>query len=178
MSLLDALLARLQRSAKLKLAWITSDLAISRAPMASEWPIVERAGVRGILDLREASVPDSAPTGSTLTYVHIPVEEYAAPTAEAMERATEWIAESIVRGPVLIHCREGIGRSPLIACAALVRLGIPLSDAYELLHRARIRVVFSDQQIAAIDAFAARRDAQSTGRTETTSTPDASTEGQ
>jgi len=152
-----ALNALLRHKPKLKLSWLTDDLAVSRAPFAREWTEIQRAGIRSVLDLRESGVSNTIPASSTLAFMHIPIEEYGAPTQDAMRRATAWVAERIVEGPVLIHCREGIGRSPLIACASLVRLGIPLADAYEILHRARIRVVFTEPQIQALDRFAASR---------------------
>src|SRR5688572_24536879 len=142
-SLLRSLRSRFRHAEKLEISWLTSDLAVSRAPFSYEWPLLERSGIRSVLDVREASVQGEPPEAETMTYFRIPIEEYGAPTLEAIEHATEWVAARIVEGPVLIHCREGIGRSPLIACASLVRLGLPLADAFEILHRGRGRVIFS-----------------------------------
>ena len=156
MSILDALRSRLGRRHSLQLSWLTSDLAISRSPLDAEWPDVEAAGVRSLLDLRETSAPGRPPKDSQLRYLRLPIVEYEAPTSEQLDEAAQWVVESITRGPVLIHCREGMGRSPLVACAALVRLGIPLSDAYEILRRTGRRVAMTDAQVAALDAFTSR----------------------
>lgn len=38
---------------------------------------------------------------------------------------------------VAVHCRMGMGRSPLLAAAVLVRLGLPAEDALDRVSRAR-----------------------------------------
>ncbi len=145
-----------QRQSSPDLSWLTSDLAISRAPLAREWPAIKAAGIRSVLDLRLAECAEGVSESVGLAYLNLPVTDGGAPTADEMRYATEWVAGQIAGvGPVLIHCREGLGRSPLVACAALIRLGFPLSEAFLVVRRARPHMVFSDRQIAALQAFAA-----------------------
>jgi protein-tyrosine phosphatase len=139
-----------------RLYWLTSDLAISRAPADGHLPIIHEAGVRSILDLR-AETEDCQPIAHAagLGYLRLPVKEGDAPKAEELKVLTDWIEQRITTdGPVLVHCREGRGRSAMVACAALVQLGLPLFEAYQALRRARPDVVLNALQDEALRQFA------------------------
>jgi protein-tyrosine phosphatase len=90
-----------------------------------------------------------------LRYLRLPLDEGSAPDIDQLRLVTSWILERISGdGPVLIHCREGRGRSAMVACATLVRLGIPVFDAYQTLRRARPDVALNDAQEEALRLFA------------------------
>jgi hypothetical protein len=136
------------------LAWITSDIAVSAAPGRSDWPSIEAAGLRAVLDLR-AEIERLVPA-HRLIFRHLPIEEGGAPGVEVLQDAAGWVVTQIGEaGPVLVHCREGRGRSPMVACAALIVLGYSAADAYDLLRRGQPLVAMSESQVAAIEAFAA-----------------------
>ncbi len=141
-----------------RLYWVTSDLAISAAPADGDWPAVQAAGLRAVVDLRDEA-PDNASTVSAqgLRYLRLPVVEGDAPSPEELASVVDWVMERIAAAePVLVHCREGKGRSALVACAFLVRLGLPPFEAYQALRRVRPEAAFSQSQDEALRLFAAR----------------------
>ena len=152
---LPSAILRLFRNEAPVIAWVTSDLAVGPAPRQTAWHLIRQAGIRGVLDLR-AEAPDSeeAVAAAGLEYQHLPVEDLSVPAAGELEAVVAWVIERITTGgPVLIHCREGRGRSPFVAAAVLVRLGLPLPEAYRLLQRACPDLMLSDEQVAVLESI-------------------------
>ena len=145
-----------RRRKRHQLYWLTSDIAVSREPRLEDWSEIHAAGVRAVVDLRSETEDNAAVVQShALLYLRAPIDEGAAPTPQQLSLVTDWILTRIAEGgPVLVHCREGRGRSPLVACAALVRLGIPPFEAYQALRRARPEVALSDEQEETLRRFA------------------------
>lgn len=154
MSLLRRLLPRRRRKAH-RLYWLTSDIAVSREPGPDHWAEIHTAGVRAVVDLR-SETEDNAELVHRhgFQYLRAPIDEGSAPTPQELSLVTDWILTRIADGPVLVHCREGRGRSPLVACAALVKLGIPPFEAYQALRRARPEVALSAEQEETLRQFA------------------------
>ncbi|HLF76327.1 MAG TPA: dual specificity protein phosphatase family protein [Dehalococcoidia bacterium] len=155
MTLLRRLLG-LPRAA-LDIAWLTTDLAIASAPKDHEWQAVKDSGIRAVLDLRAEGYDHSLLAEGThgLRYLRLPVMEYEAPSDAELRLVTDWAVERMGAGePVLVHCREGRGRSAMVACAILIRLGVPLKEAYQMLVNARPHVSLSKSQEALLQHFA------------------------
>ena len=88
----------------------------------------------------------------------MPIIEGEAATTGELETLTTWIDEHLrEHGPVLVHCREGRGRSPMVVLAGLVRLGLPLAEGYRLLKRAHPAVALNYNQETALMRFAEGR---------------------
>jgi protein tyrosine phosphatase (PTP) superfamily phosphohydrolase (DUF442 family) len=141
---------------RFRVYWLTDDVAVSKEPAAGDWPSIGEQGIRCVVDLRSETPDDESLVRSHgLHYMRVPVDEGSAPTDQELELVTDWILERIeADGPVLVHCREGRGRSPLVACAALVKLGIPPFEAYKLLQRARPDIALNADQAAMLQRFA------------------------
>lgn len=148
-----------KRRSSLHLSWVTDDLAVSRAPNASEWNDVLAAGLRVVLDLQEEQEANRAALEAIgLLYRHMPITEYQAPTVAVLIEAADWVNQQIdTAGPVLIHCREGRGRSPMVACAALIQRGVPLLPAFRLVQRARPEVALSVEQTHLLEELARQK---------------------
>ncbi len=143
-----------------RIFWITDDIAISAEPSNSDWPALRLAGVRCVIDLREET-PDNAGAVDAvgLGYLRLPIVEGEAPSQDELRLATGWIDEHLTSdGPVLIHCREGRGRSATVAIAALVSMGMPLFEAFRLTLRVRPETAINDAQQAALRTFAQGRE--------------------
>ena len=57
---------------------------------------------------------------------------------------------------VAVHCRAGIGRSGMVACCVLIRLGFTSEDAIKHVTKARgVAIPDTDEQIAFIHQFSA-----------------------
>ena len=78
-----------------------------------------------------------------LTFISFPIPDYSVPTsqAEVRELARE-LREHLARGNCIgIHCRQGIGRSSLVAACVLVTSGESADTAFEQIQVARGRAV-------------------------------------
>jgi protein-tyrosine phosphatase len=71
--------------------------------------------------------------------IPLPIKDRGTPESEAgfFALANE-LAASVQQGSaVAVHCRAGIGRSGLLAGSVLLRLGVPASQVFAALSRAR-----------------------------------------
>jgi hypothetical protein len=65
----------------------------------------------------------AAPRASKITYIHIPISDAAPISAQKLEDILYAIAIGVRRGSVLVHCREGLSRSPILVAAWMDRCG-------------------------------------------------------
>jgi hypothetical protein len=137
------------------LYWLTSDLAISARPDRDAWPEIAAARVRAALSLLDGDDEGGDCAELGLAHRVLPVPEGSAPSLAELWALTSWVLERTQDdGPVLIYCREGRGRSAMLACAVLMRLGYSPADAYLHLMRVRPEAVLSAAQTDALEHFA------------------------
>ena len=165
---LMTLLGRLfrPRPTAVDISWLTSELAIASAPKDRDWPALQQSGIRAVLDLRAEAEDNAALVQGVygLRYLRLPIVEYAAPAESELRLVTQWVVERInTNEPVLVHCREGRGRSALVACSVLVSLGTPLKDAYQMLMKARPQASLSEPQEDLLQLFAGASNAARPG---------------
>jgi protein-tyrosine phosphatase len=74
-----------------------------------------------------------------ISYHSFPIKDRGTPESEpAFFALADEVAASVRQGSVVaVHCRAGIGRSGLLAGSVLLRLGIPASQVFAVLSRAR-----------------------------------------
>lgn len=92
-----------------------------------------------------------------IEYLNFPIEDRAVPkNIIEFKKFVEQIAALLKEGKsVAIHCRAGIGRSSLLACSALVRLGVDSSQAWLLVQEARgCPVPDTEEQKCFVEALA------------------------
>ena len=99
------------------------------------------AGITHVLDLRSEASDDPAVMESlNLAWRRVPVDDRVAPTAAQLDEIAEWLDHnSDGRNPpvVYVHCQGGLGRSPTIAIALLMRRGFTRAEAHRLVLTAR-----------------------------------------
>ena len=125
--------------------WITPQVALGSAPSRSDVPVMQRAGITDVLDLRgEPRQGETGPqpgvyagTGIQYHYVGMldrggtePVAAYVA-GVQAIENA---VAQG---GKILVHCSAGMYRSPSMVYAYLRATGMSPSDAWNAITQAR-----------------------------------------
>ena len=139
------------------LYWLTYHLAISPQPWRHEWQAIHTAGVRCVVDLRSQTMDDTETLKSlNMTFRHLPIVDGEATDQATLLELTDWILDQQnEQGPVLVHCREGRGRSAMVGCAVLIRLGVPLPEAYRVVRHSRgEHVSLSNEQVEALEVFA------------------------
>jgi protein-tyrosine phosphatase len=97
-------------------------------------------GVTHVLDLRsEASDDPRLMERLHLSWRREPIDDQLAPTSDQLDRISDWLAATPdARAPVAyIHCEGGLGRSPTVAMALLMRRGFTRAEAHRLVVGAR-----------------------------------------
>jgi protein-tyrosine phosphatase len=139
------------------MVWITPELALGPAPSKDRIRLLAKAGIGSVLDVRgEASDDEAEVAKYGLHFLHLPVDDFRAPSQEQLRAAADWTLVEFAAGrKVYLHCRSGIGRSPCVACGVLMAIGYSLSDAYTAVRRERPWATLSESQKAALEEFAA-----------------------
>ncbi|MPZ22001.1 MAG: protein phosphatase [Dehalococcoidia bacterium] len=155
---LSAILRRLLPRRGVPIRWVTPYLAVGPAFETSSARRLAAEGIAAVVDLRATENHDASRLAEAgLQLLHLPVPDRGAPTIEQLEGGTSWVQTRVERGvPVLIHCRGGQGRSVVMACAVLLRMGYPLSMAHGLVQQATGIVAPTDRQLAALVEFSDR----------------------
>ena len=145
-------------------------LAMSSRPRGGEWLEDEmaywrRSGVDTVVSLLEAheerdlgllSERDVA-TSSGMTFRSLPLQDRGVPESDASLRQQIELLEPELRAGrnVLLHCRQGIGRTGLVAACLLLAAGWDAENALKTLCDARgIPVPETSAQREWIDQFA------------------------
>jgi protein-tyrosine phosphatase len=137
------------------LAWLTPELAVGSAPLASQWNDLFEAGIGAVLEIRSEGHDDvTVLEARNIPYRHEKVVDHGAPTLRELYDMVTWVRGQMEeRRRVLVHCRLGLGRSAMVACATLIALGFPINVAYSMLRQVRPNVQLSPQQINALESL-------------------------
>lgn len=116
-----------QCKAAYQVTWVTDHLGVGHAPMSHpQLEAIKAEGVDAILNLcgEFCDLHDiEADAGFEVHY--LPLADEEAPGLIELEKALEWLDESIYLGKkVLIHCRHGIGRTGTVLNSYLLRRGL------------------------------------------------------
>ena len=138
------------------LSWITSGLCVSGTLHRRHFKALREIGLRAIVDLREEDQDDEELLGTfDIRLLHLPTPDHCAPTQEQLAIGSEWVADQLANGrSTLIHCREGIGRSVILACCVLTRQGQEPGASLHLTRKRRWGTALSALQLDAIEQFA------------------------
>lgn len=114
-----------------------------------------------IVSLQEAP-PDAALADCLkkhgVNYVHIPVDDFAAPSENDVESVRRCYRNAVKSGRgLLIHCTSGFGRTGTVAAAVLVaEEGMSARDAIDLVRRVRPGAIETPEQERFVLGYAGR----------------------
>ena len=123
-----------------RLHWITEYLAVGHAPMSyDELESIRSQGIDGIVNLcGEFCDLHKIEAEQGFEVYYLPTCDDEAPTIPDLEKALDWLDESIYLGKkVLVHCRQGIGRSGTFVTAYLLRKGFGMKLARKKVEKTR-----------------------------------------
>jgi len=123
-----------------RLHWITEYLAVGHAPMSyHELDSIRSQGIDAIVNLcGEFCDLHKIETDQGFEVYYLPTCDDEAPTIPDLEKALDWLDEAIYLGKkVLVHCRQGIGRSGTFVTAYLLRKGFGMKLARKKVEKTR-----------------------------------------
>lgn len=154
------------------LYWIDSSLAISSRPRGEDWledemADLRRQGVNLVVSCltrpeeREIGLIDEEQAAQRLglTFIRSPMEDRTTPAdVVGFEKIiNRLLAERHSGRKVAIHCRQGLGRAPLVAASLLVRSGMKSDAAWSLIAERRQRdIPDTEEQREWVRSFARR----------------------
>ena len=118
---------------------ITDNIIISGEYTQNDVFTIQKLGVKCVIDMRSESIFDQSLFKSIgINYFNIPVDNYFAPELDQIDNAIEFINSNIsVDNNILIHCKEGVGRSSLIIIAYLITTGLDLFESMKIVQSNR-----------------------------------------
>jgi atypical dual specificity phosphatase len=139
--------------------WLDEDrIAACRYPR-SDGDLSELAerGVSLVVNLHERGHSPERLRRFGLTELHLPVPDFTPPTIEQLERGVEALVNAIDGGArAAVHCGAGLGRTGTLVACYLVQRGMAADEAINEIRRLRPGSVETDEQVAAVHAFAKR----------------------
>lgn len=129
-----------------------------RGTVASDLAELRAWQVGALLTLTESPLDAVSVQQSGLRSLHIPVDDFHAPTTWQMLEALAFIdaarADSL---PVAVHCLAGQGRTGTILAAYLLCSGIPANEAIAEIRTLCPGAIESTAQVAALEQWAIER---------------------
>jgi len=121
------------------MSWITPTLSVSGALKPKHITHLADMEIGAIVDLRsEAKDDEKLLSQYGIHFLHLVVRDHKAPSQAQLIKGTRWVLTQLeTRKRVLIHCREGVGRSAVLACCVLMFQGKSLEHAMALLKAKR-----------------------------------------
>jgi len=158
-----------------KLYWLDEawpgKVALSARPRGGDWLGDEvsdwkRTGIDSVLSLLDSQEEKDLELEAESTevrrrglgFLSYPIRDRQVPTSEAkLAQMLEKVDRTLSSGKnVLIHCRQGVGRSGLVAACLLVKKGVSPGAAIDKLSSARgVAVPETEEQREWIDHYAA-----------------------
>lgn len=129
--------------------WITPRLAVGGEPPPSVYAMLHAYGFEAVIDLRDLTEAAGSDPSPSVARLHLPTPDRLPPSPSDLEHALDFIAAQDPAARILLHCVHGIGRSAIVALAALVAAGAPPLEALALAKNRRWKISPSPEQYEA-----------------------------
>lgn len=115
-------------------------------------------GIGALLTLTESALPWRALERHGMLGLHLPVDDFHAPTTIQMLDALAFLDDARAAGtPVAVHCLAGQGRTGTVLAAYLIRGGLTSEQAIAEVRAICPGAIESSPQTAALAGWAAER---------------------
>ena len=110
--------------------WITVDIAIGNCDDARRFTTLRSAGIESILSLN--GWPNGNANGHGLTWRCVELIDGHGNDVTRLQEAVSQLHELLAKGSVLVHCMEGVSRSPLVVASYLAdKAARPFEDCLQ-----------------------------------------------
>ena len=111
-----------------------------------DWSRLRELAITVVVDL-EGAVDEGIPARpGGILYVYFPFEDDSLPDREVLSASAQYVSQLVLAGRrVLVHCRLGLNRSPLLAGLVLHRLGWSGDQAVARLRERRPGALYNEQ---------------------------------
>ena len=118
---------------------------------------VREQGIAALVSLTLEPPAPQAIQAAGLEPLHLPVPDFAAPTAEQIDQFVAFARERIQAGRAVgVHCGAGLGRTGTLLACYLVALGEDAEEAIDSVRRIRPRSIETPEQEACVRDYARR----------------------
>lgn len=140
---------------RLDFSWIEPTLAVGGRIRPIDIPRLSAAGIKYVVDVRlEHRDDEGVLNRHGIELLYLPTPDTYPLSIEDLRRGAIWINHYRQLGDrVLVHCEHGVGRSVLLAAAALVCGGMTTTQAYTLIADKRWQASPNRRQVAQLIKF-------------------------
>jgi len=132
----------------LNISWINEQITVGAAFLDEDIPQIKEEDIEAIVDMRSEYCDNAELLKKyNIDFLNIKVDDRYSPTAKQLKEIFNFIEPFLDKGKkILIHCQNGCGRSPLVAISILVKRGMNIQEAVNLIEEKHPCVGFTPQQ--------------------------------
>jgi atypical dual specificity phosphatase len=121
-------------------------------PLIEDLAFLDLQGIKAIISLSEAPLEEELVRRSGFSYMHVPVNDFTAPTIGQVEKCIGFIEQmaNLDNRPVAVHCGAGCGRTGTILACYWVNKGKTADNAIEIVRSARPCSIETESQKALV----------------------------
>ena len=134
---------------------INDNLYLSGEYKEQDLITIHKLGIKCVIDMRsELSFDKLSFNNMGIEYHNIPVDNFFPPDQSKTTQAIDIIHKHVKSDhKVLIHCKEGVGRSPYVLAAYLIKNGDSVYDSIAFIKSKRWGVNLNKVQMRSIKKF-------------------------
>lgn len=137
-------------------SWV-DDGVLAAMPFPRDLDAIGAEGVVTLVSLTEIPPTDEDLDSAGLAWLHLPVQDFTAPTLQQMVTFVQTVEEGRLQGaPVGVHCTAGLGRSGTMTAAWFVYQGMGAEEALAHVRSLRpgsVETLSQEQSIAEFEAL-------------------------
>jgi atypical dual specificity phosphatase len=139
------------------LSFVQDTLAGLARPRVEDLPFLVEQKIAVLISLTTIPPDPAAVLAAGIEPVHLPIEDFCAPTYEQQVTFVQTVARAREQGlRVGVHCAAGLGRTGTMLATWLVAEGLPAEQAIAQIRRLRPGSIETAEQEAAVEGFAER----------------------